>query len=398
AGDQPADGPTGSESAAADEILTGERAAIGDRPDGSSEPEDAGTLNGGVTETSYTENIFDLFKNIPIPPPKIFIVNGINDNTATGIGGFTQEMISNLIDAGYPIEQLEATSQIYAPWHSSLAEKYSVDLTGTNLSSSSPYSDTALITDLTTNLAASSINWLVNGTLNLTDNSLNNIFQSEIGKPLTGAYEVMQEYLAGEDGYYSTMLYNDIEQKLKNDPLLPGQSIILLGHSGGGAPITNIAPKLEDNLGVNVSGLVTVGSPVANYDYVDYHVETIVQIRHEDDLIGIPFIRSDETRDRVIEINDNYNDLISTINPFHVDGSQGNLGLWAITRDILKRDADYIDVITSNSTGPQDQDPFAAILNGHGSYDEPNNTEIREVLNENFDLGLSTKDLSESEK
>jgi pimeloyl-ACP methyl ester carboxylesterase len=83
-----------------------------------------------------------------------------------------------------------------------------------------------------------------------------------------------------------------IRQDLKDNPLLPGQKIVLVGHSGGGAIVTNLTGMLE-NENYDVEAVVTMGSPVANYDqaaqYADIH-----EIRDHRDYIGLPIIRSAE--------------------------------------------------------------------------------------------------------
>jgi len=83
--------------------------------------------------------------------------------------------------------------------------------------------------------------------------------------------------------------YNWIVEDLKNNPLLPGQTIVLVGHSGGGEIVSNLPGMIEDK-GYDVSGVVTLGSPVVNFANANDYAETILDIRHGQDYIGARWI------------------------------------------------------------------------------------------------------------
>ena len=78
---------------------------------------------------------------------------------------------------------------------------------------------------------------------------------------------------------------------IKNDitsgrnPLLPGQSIVLVAHSGGGAVVTDLAGMIERDLNVDVRGVVTEGSPLASYAEASRYAEYIVEVQHEKDWV-----------------------------------------------------------------------------------------------------------------
>ncbi len=109
-----------------------------------------------------------------------------------------------------------------------------------------------------------------------------------------GVSQVVNEYRQGGQGPFTQQTYDFISQDLRNHPLLPGQRVVLMGHSGGGAVVANLAGELERNLGVDVGGIVTLGSPVSNYDLASRYAEQIIQVRHQSDFVGIPVIRTDE--------------------------------------------------------------------------------------------------------
>jgi pimeloyl-ACP methyl ester carboxylesterase len=113
-----------------------------------------------------------------------------------------------------------------------------------------------------------------------------------------GSVEVLQEHVYGERGRYTEQIYNEVAADLRDNPLAPGQSVILMGHSGGGAVTANLSGMLERNLGVDVSGMVTMGSPVSNYDEAGRYAEVIADVRHSKDPVVnyVPIIRSEESR------------------------------------------------------------------------------------------------------
>ncbi len=122
-----------------------------------------------------------------------------------------------------------------------------------------------------------------------------------------GVAEVFKEYVQGEDGKYTQQTMQWIKQKLDAHPLLPGQKVVLVGHSGGGAVVANLAPMLETE-NIDVQAVVTMGSPVANYDQAGQYAQ-IHQIRDHHDYIGLPIVRSAEGTD----VMDTFNPLVSLV-------------------------------------------------------------------------------------
>ena len=109
------------------------------------------------------------------------------------------------------------------------------------------------------------------------------------------------EYLKGENGPYTQQTMQWIRQDLDANPLLPGQKIVLVGHSGGGAVAANLASMLEHE-NRDVQAVVTMGSPVANYDQAAEYA-AIHEIRDQHDMIGLPIIRSSESTSILASIN-----------------------------------------------------------------------------------------------
>ena len=126
--------------------------------------------------------------------------------------------------------------------------------------------------------------------------------------PLNKAFglgQVINEYVTG-GSTQSEKVYRWIEADLRNNGLIGDSNVnvILVGHSGGGAIAANIIGNIEDKLGVNVSGLVTMGSPFSNYDQASKYGVKILDIQNQADLFGTPLglgtLRSDEMRGGMI--------------------------------------------------------------------------------------------------
>lgn len=108
-----------------------------------------------------------------------------------------------------------------------------------------------------------------------------------------GSYETWTEHYIGQSGPYTRRVYEFIEADLRSNPLAPGQSIVLIGYSGGGAVTANLAGMVERRLGHDVSGMITMGSPVSNYDEARRYAEKIVDVRHANDpVLGYGALRS----------------------------------------------------------------------------------------------------------
>jgi WXG100 family type VII secretion target len=118
---------------------------------------------------------------------------------------------------------------------------------------------------------------------------------------VVGAGQVINEYVSG-GSTESQKVFEWIQDDLNRNGLIGNSNVdvVLLPHSGGGAIAANIVDDIENRLGVNVSGMVTMGSPFSNYDAASKYAETIIDIRHESDgfgnLMHLGTFRSDEMR------------------------------------------------------------------------------------------------------
>jgi WXG100 family type VII secretion target len=202
-------------------------------------------------------------QTVEAPPPRVYVVNGINND-----GSGFPEMRAYLVNNGYPAGEVRTTPAVYdtrSTFFSNLAGRLGFESGGTVMTT------------------AQNMDGLTN--------------------TVSGIGQVAAEYVTG--GASQTNRVQDfITRDLQNNPLLPGQSVVFVGHSGGGAIVTNLAPRLESVLipradgttsALNVESVVTLGSPVANYDNAS-QVARVVQIRHEHDYVGLPLLRSNEMR------------------------------------------------------------------------------------------------------
>ncbi|MFZ2488106.1 MAG: WXG100 family type VII secretion target, partial [Anaerolineae bacterium] len=232
------------------------------------------------------------------PQPRIYIVNGINSAgnvvTVDAAGNIVRGdddsvALERLLEThGYDPNSVVSTPAIYI--HPTGTNLTGTNFTGTNYGGwLSPVDwltgGLASATNTATGFGADAIN-------TTTDALLNNM---AVGSAV-GATQVLAEYQAGAQGPFTQQTLAFINEDLRTHPLLPGQTVILMGHSGGGAVVGNLAGELERAAGVDVSGVVTMGSPVSNYDAASRYAEQIVQVRHQDDLIGTPIIRTNESR------------------------------------------------------------------------------------------------------
>jgi len=203
--------------------------------------------------------------------PRIYIINGINSdgNVPGGYGDDQSVATERLLERyGYDPDQVKSTSAIYL-------KPQGTQLTGTAFTGTRFGGWASGIDWLTAKGAA-----LVNDITNWRAQTINNAWGS-----IRGVGEVVDEYLRGEQGRYTQQVYNEIAADLRDNPLLPGQTVILIGHSGGGAVAANVTGMLERNLGVDVSGVITMGAPIANFDEAQRYAEKIVDVRHRDDML-----------------------------------------------------------------------------------------------------------------
>ncbi len=126
--------------------------------------------------------------------------------------------------------------------------------------------------------------------------------------------DVKDEMKDGQNGYYTKLTEKWILDDIKKNGLLPGQEILLIGHSGGGAVAANMTSILDGHSGnragsspnedIRVAGLVTMGSPYVDWARVPEDVHTVA-INALGDQVGDPAFFAgdwgDESPDRHYE-------------------------------------------------------------------------------------------------
>lgn len=213
------------------------------------------------------------------PAPRIFIINGINSagDVAGKRGDDDAIALEQLFESyGYDPDEVMSTSAIYT-----VAPPPSIS--GTNLSGTS-FGGLGSPIDWLTRGVADKVNVVTGAGAEVFNRGAQFVGLAE--GSIQGSAEVFQEYVQVDQGKYTRKIYDEISHDLRKNPLLPGQSIVLVGHSGGGAVAANLTGMLERKQGVDVSGLITAGSPVANYDEASRYAELILDVRHDDDSIA----------------------------------------------------------------------------------------------------------------
>lgn len=227
------------------------------------------------------------------PPPRIYIINGIDSQTKPGqVNSMSEDLKELLRKRGYENEDILALDAIY---HAPLQEK-EVDkqkqLIDNTLQPIMPFLPIGIP------LAINAAYELNKGTAHLASQAY-------------GAREVMNEYVQKEKGRYSQQVLQRIKDDIDSGNLKKGQKIVLIGHSGGGVVMTNIVEELEKKtnskhggMRVDVEAVVPLGSPVANADAVSKYAK-VLSINHKDDSLGRPHLRSDEMRKTISTLKDN---------------------------------------------------------------------------------------------
>ena len=223
------------------------------------------------------------------PPPRVYIVNGINSlgNTmARDLNGNPIFADNNsaalevlLEKHGFDPNHVVSTPAIYLmPSGTNLAGTM---LAGTHLGGMlSPL-------DWFTAKAAAGINTITGAGADMVNSASKFLLHNEyVGAPV-GAAETLDEYLSGPSGIETQRTFAFIKNDITSgrNPLLPGQSIVLVAHSGGGAVVTDLAGMIERDLNVDVRGVVTEGSPLASYAEASRYAEYIVEVQHEKDWV-----------------------------------------------------------------------------------------------------------------
>ncbi len=300
---------------------------------------------------------------MPLPigevPPRIYVTNGINNDGSGNVA-----LRNYLVKYGYPSSQVVVLPGIYS---TNLAGKWDkLDIPhfeGTNLSGTK-YENKFL----------SPVNWLTEHAANAANNATGaaadrvNLVTSSVNgavsytlrflNSMMGGAQVCSEYQTGGD----TETYK-IEQAILQDtmrnPLTPGQKVIIMGHSGGSAPNANAVTRLSGTLikrtdrtisPLEFEGLVSMGSPIFNRDAAS-RLTHVVEIRHEDDFVGRPWLRSDERKSFIQDFVDRDWNVSST---YTISGSYP--GLFAPHTD---------------------------------SYSDIESSQVADILNQNFKLGLA---------
>ncbi len=212
----------------------------------------------------------------------VYLINGINyDGSKSSFEKLTAE-IKKIYGAEVDVRVVDAH-----PYDSNLLQ-YKTNLKGTD------YGGLLTPLDWITGAGASTINKGSEVILS----GVNTIY---------GIGQVANEYITGGSAQ-SEKVYKWIQQDLEDlrKQGLINQNdvdIVLFGHSGGGAIATNIVDDIEEKLGYNVSGIITAGSPMANYDHALNYAETIIDMRAEGDWFAtlgpLGPVRSDETRNSI---------------------------------------------------------------------------------------------------
>ncbi|MFN8468709.1 MAG: WXG100 family type VII secretion target [Caldilineaceae bacterium] len=223
------------------------------------------------------------------PPPRVYIVNGINslgNRSARDLNGNPIFADNNsaalevlLEKHGFDPNHVVSTPAIYLmPSGTNLAGTM---LVGTHLGGMlSPL-------DWFTGKAAAEINIITGAGADMVNTASEFLLHNEyVGAPV-GSAQTLNEYLSGPSGIETQRTFAFIKNDITSgrNPLLPGQSIVLVAHSGGGAVVTNLAGMIERDLNVDVRGVVTEGSPLASYAEASRYAEYMVEVKHEKDWV-----------------------------------------------------------------------------------------------------------------
>ena len=278
-------------------------------------------------------------------PPRIYIANGINSTAPDGTPDESSIKLKNtLATARYDKDQIVALPAAYntyvkgTDWQGTSLQ--GTDVKGTNMGGiASPL-------DWITGASAGVLNTftgagsgLINNVTGAGASTVNTITGAgaDVYNTANDAGEVFNEYMQGEHGMYTEKMISNIQRDLEQHPLAPGQKVIVIGYSGGGALSTNATPILEEMSpvrrsdgsyeSIDVEGTVTMGSPVANVDKASRYSK-VLEIRDAGDPVGTPIIRSEESR-LTIPSGAGLGNLIG--HPFL--GALGGLGTGEVLRD-----------------------------------------------------------------
>lgn len=221
-----------------------------------------------VVRESYEQGQATLDTRLPADgsPPRIYIINGIDSDAVAGAPDKSALRLErNLEELGYNPQDVQATAAVYNT-------NLDTHLEGTRFGGwLSPL-------DALTATYAERINTA-----------------ADAGNKLLGATQVASEYALGENGFYTQQTIDWINRDLQAHPLVQGQEVLIMSHSGGGAIAPSVAKALQrDN--ITTAGIVTMGSPVSNRDQASQYARSLVELRDQHDYIGLPLLRSAEGR------------------------------------------------------------------------------------------------------
>ncbi len=293
--------------------------------------------------------------------PRIYVVNGIN-NQGEGL----PELRDYLIQHGYDPKQVRLTPSVYdTNLQGGVANLQGTQLSGTNLQGTQ-YGGWRSPIDWLTGAGASAVNTMTGAgasTINTVTGAGASVVRGGAGlvNSTIGVGQVAVEYVTG-GSTQTARIDRFIQEDLARNPLAPGQSVILMGHSGGGAITANLAQRYTAE-GIPVSGVVNMGSPVFNRDGAA-EVTHVTDIRASGDPVVKGTIRSNEARYAV---------------PVAVVPGPGLLPRVAtgVAFDQAARDR------SGNFT------EFTTRSGGHSSY--WTTPELAEILNQEYGLGLNTR-------
>lgn len=321
--------------------------------------------DGNVSDSTSTDGS-------PLPPPRVYLINGINND-----GSGLKEMQDYLVRNGADPATIKLTPSVYdTNLQSHVAGLQGTNLQGTNLQGTNFSSTFAQPINWLTGAGAWATNQVTGGIASAT-NAVTGLGATAIksGTALAntgiGVFQTAQEYATG--GASQTQRVDDfIRRDLQENPLLPGQQVIFMAHSGGGAIAANLSTKWENAVvgrsdgstaGVDVSHVVTLGSPVFNRDAAE-RVADVVQIRSGGDLIGLPLLRSEEATG-----------LVANSGTLMKEMGVGKAAGIILGFDQLARNSSDGYVLQSPSSNP---------LTAHGSYwqDNHGSVNVRDILRE----------------
>ena len=226
----------------------------------------------------------------PAPiPPRIYIVNGINNRRNDAPDDWLNpsdsmvKLRAYLIRNGYDPDQVVVTAPVF-----------NTNLQGTQLTGTRFAQPSFQPANWLTSTFARSVNEITGAAFGVANTAV-------------GLGQVAQEYVTS-GASQTTRIDAFVRSDLAAHPLLPGQGILLLGHSGGGVIAANLAPRLEDERVARQGGgpaeldvleVATLGAPLLNYDAAS-RVAPVVMLRHASDPFGLPVLRSDEARSDMV--------------------------------------------------------------------------------------------------